>query len=216
MNPQPTSTLADYFPSDLHKEIGVRSGKRPFSPLLSVHSPMRKRRRKSSDRPILRVDCTVSPRLPPKSMTYPSPLQFSLGPSLAANTSIHYSSEYNQHGSHVQQPTTDHGWGSYAAENFQPAWTSAHHPYNSSSNFVELCQTSVASAYSVYSCASDSQSPRKNLTEVAQPLLTSQANDTRDMFIKAAISRLIEVKETLATEQRAIEELLEVAKLMTD
>jgi hypothetical protein len=36
------------------------------------------------------------------------------------------------------------------------------------------------------------------------------------MFIKAAISRLIEVKETLATEQRAIEELLEVAKLMTD
>jgi hypothetical protein len=48
------------------------------------------------------------------------------------------------------------------------------------------------------------------------PSLTNQAIDIRDMFIKAAISRLTDVKETLAREQRAVEELLEVAKLLPD
>lgn len=43
-----------------------------------------------------------------------------------------------------------------------------------------------------------------------------RVEDARDVFIRATVSRLSSLKETLANEQKAVEELLEVAALLIE
>lgn len=79
----------------------------------------------------------------------------------------------------------------------------------------------MASTYSVYSCVSNRKSPHVGRPEVASIDAQSspqinQVNDVREKFIEVSVLRLTEVKEALATEQRAVEELLQVAKLLVD
>ncbi|KAL5371224.1 hypothetical protein DPSP01_014413 [Paraphaeosphaeria sporulosa] len=101
--------------------------------------------------------------------------------------------------------------------NFTPMWAPSTLPYGVRPNFMETCQTSAAS-YSVNSSISAIQNPFISPSEAAgvggQSSLESQTEDVRDSFISASLSRLTRLKETLAIEQRAVEELLEVAALL--
>jgi hypothetical protein len=210
--------LENYVPSNAHTGIGALTGKRAFSPEYPTRSPERKRARKSFQKPILRVDCTVPSRSPPKPMAYPSPLRLTLDPSLAPSASVHGPSESRQHQQHIHQSSAPYRWGSYATEDLQPTWTTASFSNGSNSAFVEMCQTSVASSYSIYSCISSSQNPFRDTFETTstglQASLRRQADEARENFIKATVERLTRVKEALAAEYRAIEELLEVGNLL--
>jgi hypothetical protein len=81
-----------------------------------------------------------------------------------------------------------------------------------------MCQTSMASSYSVYSCISNSQNPFRDAFETTstdlQSSLRSQADEARESYIKATVARLTRVKDALAMEYKAIEELLEVGNLL--
>ncbi|KAF9729769.1 hypothetical protein PMIN01_11702 [Paraphaeosphaeria minitans] len=59
-------------------------------------------------------------------------------------------------------------------------------------------------------------SPSEAVGVGRQSSLESQTEDVRDSFISASLSRLTRLKETLAIEQRAVEELLEVAALLIE
>ncbi|OAL42654.1 hypothetical protein IQ07DRAFT_606533 [Pyrenochaeta sp. DS3sAY3a] len=181
--------------------------------------PERKRKRMSCDKPDLRVDCSVPPRPLPQPMSFLSPLQFPLDPSLASDNPFQYSSGFYRQQSHTQHAITPHRLTG-SAENVQPMWTSSNLPYGVTSNFSEMCQTSVASSYSVYSSVSNTQNPFKAHPEVvsigAHNSPPRRVEDARDMFIRALVSRLSSLKETLANEQKGIEELLEVAALLIE
>jgi hypothetical protein len=207
--------LENYVPGNIQAAL---TGKRAFSPEYPTRSPERKRPRRSSNRPTLRVDCTVSPRTPPKPMTYLSPLRLTLDPTLAPSASVHGSSESRQHQQYIHQPSVARGWGSYATEDPQPTWTAANFSHGPNAAFVEMCQTSIASSYSVYSCISNSQNPFRDAFETTstglQTLLRSQADEARENYIKATVAHYSRVKDALAMEYRAIEELLEVGTLL--
>ncbi|KAH8696880.1 hypothetical protein GQ44DRAFT_789181 [Phaeosphaeriaceae sp. PMI808] len=208
----------DYFPGDIQMACEVSRRKRSFSPSQPTSSPGGKRRKMACDKPALYVDCTLSPRPLPQLMSHFSPLQFTFDPSLASSNSLQYSSGFYQHQSHLHPSTTPHCWGNQP-EKFQPTWTSTNLPYGTGYNFMERCQTSVASSsYSMFSSGSNIQNPFEDPPDAtvmdALPSLASKVEDARDCFIKAAISRLTRLKEILAMEHRAIEELLKVASLL--
>ncbi|KAH7394747.1 hypothetical protein BKA66DRAFT_438549 [Pyrenochaeta sp. MPI-SDFR-AT-0127] len=190
-----------------------------LSPPQPTSLPERKRKRISCDKPDLRVDCSVPPRPLPQPMSFLSPLQFPLDPSLASDNPFQYSSGFYRQQSHIQHTTTPHRWKG-SAENVQPMWTSSNLPYGVTSNFTEMCQTSVASSYSVYSSVSNAHNPFKDHPEVvsmsAHNSTPRRVEDARDVFIRATVSRLSSLKETLANEQKAVEELLEVAALLVE
>ncbi|KAL5390096.1 hypothetical protein PMIN02_007136 [Paraphaeosphaeria minitans] len=218
MNMNPATTLQHHFPGELQVGFAARTEKHSFSPLSSISPRSRKRLRLSHDKPELRVDCTVSPRLPPQPISYLSPLQFPLDPVLAPSSSLQYTSTLYQQQSCIQQPMTSQDWASCTG-NFTPMWASSTLPHGVGPNFMEACGTSAAS-YSVYSSLSATQNPFISPSEAVgvgrQSSLESQTEDVRDSFISASLSRLTRLKETLAIEQRAVEELLEVAALLIE
>ncbi|KAL5417039.1 hypothetical protein PMIN04_007913 [Paraphaeosphaeria minitans] len=132
--------------------------------------------------------------------------------------SISYTSTLYQQQSCIQQPMTSQDWASCTG-NFTPMWASSTLPHGVGPNFMEACGTSAAS-YSVYSSLSATQNPFISPSEAVgvgrQSSLESQTEDVRDSFISASLSRLTRLKETLAIEQRAVEELLEVAALLIE
>jgi hypothetical protein len=215
MDPHSLLALENYVLGNIQTAL---TGKRAFSPEYPTRSPERKRARKSSDRPTLRVDCTVPSRSPPKQMAYLSPLRLTLDPSLAPSASVQGSSESHQHQQYVHQPSALRGWGGHATRDSQPTWTAANFSHGPNSAFVEMCQTSMASSYSVYSCISNSQNPFKDGSETTstgqQTDLQNQADEARESYIKATVARLTRVKDVLAMEYQAIEELLEVGHLL--
>ncbi|KAF9729993.1 hypothetical protein PMIN01_11926 [Paraphaeosphaeria minitans] len=216
MNMHTATTLEDHFPGEIQMDFAARTGKHSFSPLSAISPRSRKRMRISRDKPELRVDCTVSPRLPPQPISYLSPLQFPLDPTVAPNRSLQYTSALYQQQSCIQQPMTSQDWANCTG-NFTPMWAPSTLPYSVRPNFMETCQTSAAS-YSVYSSISAIQNPIISPSEAVgvggQSSLESQTEDVRDSFISASLSRLTRLKETLAIEQRAVEDLLEVAALL--
>ena len=217
MNLISPSTLANCFPGYSQVEVEPLIRKRSCSAPQTTNSSGGKRRMTTCNKPVLHVNCTVSPHPTPQLVTYLSPSRFPLDPRLRSPNHVQYSSGFLPQQSYVQQSTSPYRWGGYA-ENFQSEWTSANVPHVVDTNFVEMCQSSVVSPYSVYTEVLSNQNPFYDDSEVAstgaQSSLVNQAEDPRDTFIKATVSRLESLRHTLAREQQALDELLEVAALL--
>jgi hypothetical protein len=92
-------------------------------------------------------------------------------------------------------------------------------PYGANTEFVEMCQTSVASSYSVYSSPWKSQGPPIDVPAVTSAAPQPSCEDPRDYFIRATITRLTkanELLEAVAVEKQDIQQLLEIANLLIE
>lgn len=191
--------------------------KRPFSPLQCTGSPETKKRRIECEKPTLRVDCTVPPRLPPQAISSPSPLQFQFGPCLPYNNAIECPTGFVQHQSHIQQSAAYYGWDRYTGTS-TPQWPTTNLPYSVNDEFLDTCKTSVASTYSFFSSISSTQNPFKDSPKMRslgpQSSLTGRVEVTQDNFVTTTVSRLSKLKETLTAQIEAVEELLKAATLM--
>lgn len=219
-------------------DLETHSRKRTLSAIEPTSSPSRKRAKGSPtklSKPLLRVDCAVAPQRP-KPQPFLSPLPFSIDSSTTFTSSaqsFHTSARFYQHPSSSQvydcHQTYNYQPQSYAQppsrspaapywpgfSGYQPAWTPTREAYGGYS-FAEMCQTSVTySQYSAHSSRSEYVGGFTGTAHTNGPTaLPNQSGDARDTFINAAVSRLREVEDTLATQQGFIHEMLQMAALL--
>lgn len=213
------------------------SRKRALSATELPSSPCHKRARVSPTRlrkPTLRVDCAVAPSRPqPQPMPFPSPLPFTIDTSTTFMSSVqsgHSSARFFQHhassqmhDSHLNfhfqpqsyQPAPYRSpaalyWEGFSG--FQPAWTTTRVPHG----FTDMCQTSDSgSVYSRRSNATENMGTYTSAAFTSQPTAwPHQLGDARDTLINALISRVYEMRNTLAAYQESLNEILQMAALL--
>jgi len=215
-------------------DLETHSRKRTLSAIEPTSSPSRKKAKGSPtklSKPILRVDCAVAPQRQPQPFL--SPLSFSIDSSTtftssaqSAHTSARFyqnpssSQVYDCHQiynyqpqSYAQPPSRSPAapyWPGFSG--YQPAWTPTREAYGGYS-FAEMCQTSVT--YSQYSAHSNRSEYVGGFTGTAHTNgLPNQSGDTHNAFVDALVSCLLKVKETLATQQGSIDEMLHLTALL--
>jgi hypothetical protein len=233
---QPVFSPVRYIVVDMQMDSGTHIKKRALSATERTSSPGLKRMKKFSQKPVLRLDCTRSPRLQPQPIQYSSPLPFSIDSSATFTSSVHsvhsaarsyhnpFSNKlydcqqpYNYEPQSYQpaqcKPPTPLHWKGFSG--FQPAWTPTRMPYGADCKFVGMCQTGVSrSIYSGFSNNSGHLDDFPSAVSKNIPVvLPKKTGDGRDTFINALVSCLLEVKETLAAQQGSIEKLLQMVKL---
>jgi hypothetical protein len=226
-----------------------------------TRSPPRKKMKHVSYKPVLRLDCTVSPG--PQPILCLSALRFSIDSSSSSTGSFYYSASSYEHQSysqesysqqlHSQQPpglhpqnyhspydhppyfqslnyqsldyqhSTNYKHSSnYQPPNYQtlnyqstPLWEECVGRYQpaSNANFMDMCQTS-----SIYSSFSNRGGSFKDIPYAASmyaptPLPEKNRDDCEAIF-RTVSKCLTSVKEALATGQRTIDELIQLAPLL--
>jgi hypothetical protein len=219
-------------------EFGSHSRKRARSATEPTSSPGYKRVRVSPtkiSKPTLRVNCAVAPQRPqPQPMQFPSPLPFTIDSSATFTSSIqsaHSSARFYHHEASSQmydshpnfnyqpqsyQPTPRRAPGALYWEGFsgfQPAWTPTRVPHGV---FTDMCQTSVSgSVYSGFSNSTEHMGGNTGAAFTNQPTTwPHQMDDTRDTLIRALMSRVYEMRDTLAAYQESLNEILQMAALL--
>jgi hypothetical protein len=85
----------------MRMECETPTRKRALSATEPTSPPKRKKMKNVSYKPVLRLDCTVSPG--PQPIPYPSASRFSIESSLSSTGSLHYSASSYQHQSYSQK-----------------------------------------------------------------------------------------------------------------
>jgi hypothetical protein len=236
---QPARSPVGYTIVDMKMDAGAHIMKRALSATERTSSPELKRVKIFSNKPVLRLECTRSPRLQPQPIQYLSPLPFSIDSSATFTSSVHslhsaarsyhdpFSTKlydcqqpYNYEPQSYQpaqcKPPTPLHWKGFSG--FQPAWAPTRMPYGADYNFAGMCQTGVSrSIYSGFSNNSGHLDDVPSAVSTNIPaMLPKKTGDARDTFINALVSCLLKVRKTLAAQQSSIKELLQMVALLDD
>jgi hypothetical protein len=193
--------------------------KRSMSPLQSTSSSEMKRKKTNCDDPplpTLRVDCTVPLRPLPQPVMYPSPLP-QMEPCLPYLSAITSPTKIAEHQSFIQQSATYHSWSQYSGSP-EVHWPTTNITYTTGTEFVGLCETSIASSVSLFSSISSAQNPFRDPPNLSNGCLQSPSVETvevtRDMFIASMVPALTKLSDSLAEAKQVIGDLHKIASLL--
>jgi hypothetical protein len=240
-------------------ECRTPTGKRALSTTEPTSSPERKKMKSSSNKPVLRLDCRVSPG--PQPMPYPSALPFPSDSNSVSTGSLDCSAGFYEHQSYSQSSYSQQAYSqqpprlpprnyqppyyrtpNYQSSNYQPPnYLPPNYPFPNcqhlnyqstpvweefvgkyqpacNANFMDMCQTSEAEAScSVYSSFPNRGGLIKDIPYAASTYASTPLpkKDDCKAFILVLFERLSSIKDTLATGQSTIEELIRLAPLLS-